>query len=814
MKYLSKVLIAALLAVLMAALVPVQVFADMPDYISEIKIYEGNYDDAASEGFTILNGDDGKPIDLNRGSGSTDIGAKGNKAVFLGYKTTKVKSEAITDLALMNMKGGYDVAEYEKLMEGQMKDQILPFIDSFIEAVNEYRANYASDNEANKKRALYVHDALNKLTDDDTNGAGLGDLLLNETIYEMAKLKYDALSDKEKEDKSFYDINIEVRDSLPESEKNKHADIATLLAQCNGNATLILKNLVTRGADTNNDLWLERFEGTTYEDLLDLVDGTPTDKRKAVAKKYDDDAQEILKKWDAFQERLSNYDKAVEILEKANEKDLTEAAETVESFDFAIATEQEAAKAAEASVEVQYSAEELANAAADVFCKEYLESIDYGDGTMLDFFTQSAEDIEADITILYPIAASLTKGQQAGLEFISLQDLVMLGSTDEKGYQSAALNEIEPTSVYLGVDRGIYQKGGVALTSNALRNKIVYEETPEKSIALHIWSGVTIGLTLIGASAFIGSWMVKNSVDKLITTYNNTFKSLTDSIAKNTLTVNSMQTKLADLERKGLTELAATQRKNIDSYTKSIDSAKETLRSKGYDATYIERLQSQSDMYKYMRTGAAVFTAAMIVLSAVLIYLDYQSMKDYYNVKYTPIPHYMIEEKDLIGYNEKGEQIVLKNQGAYYKAVECNRKKGDEYFNNVDICADMNGDVGQQWLALYAAKNKAEDPILADSLKVVVGSTAIPEGYETGIHFFGESAAFNLNDKRFCWNQKAKSITVYFKTDSTAASTAGSNITSGSLALAGGCGLLLGACITALTMKTAGKRKENKVQTA
>ena len=95
-----------------------------------------------------------------------------------------------------------------------------------------------------------------------------------------------------------------------------------------------------------------------------------------------------------------------------------------------------------------------------------------------------------------------------------------------------------------------------------------------------------------------------------------------------------------------------------------------------------------------------------------------------------------------------------------------------------------------------------------------MGSNDVPQGYETGIHMFGESAAFNLNDKRFCWNEKAKSVMVYFKTDDTAASTTGSNSTAGSLALACGGGLVLGAAITALGMTATKKRKENATQTA
>lgn len=53
--------------------------------------------------------------------------------------------------------------------------------------------------------------------------------------------------------------------------------------------------------------------------------------------------------------------------------------------------------------------------------------------------------------------------------------------------------------------------------------------------------------------------------------------------------------------------------------------------------------------------------------------------------------YYIVDEKDIIGYNKKGEKILLKNQSAYYKAVECNRTSDDEMYNILGKCADMNG---------------------------------------------------------------------------------------------------------------------------
>ena len=800
MKHISKVLIAVILAVLMATLLPAQVFADTPDYISEVKIFMGSTDGAADEGYTILNGEDGKPADLNADAGATDDYAKGNNAVYLGYKTTKIRSEAITDLALMNMKGGYSVKDYEALMDGQMSEQIVPFVENFLATINEYRENYNSSNKANKERAKYIHDILNKLTDDDTDGAGLGDLFLNETVYEMAKPQYEALSDKEKEKKSFYDVNNEVRDSLPEAEKNKHADILTIVAQSNGKATLMMQNLLTRAADTSEDTWLERFEGTTFDDLLDAQGGYPSDAMKKLAKKYDDDANTLLGTWETFKEALDNYDDAVEIVENYDISEYTDAADAIVDMEGSNPDVEDAVDAAVDYVEAQDNVSEAQDAMNTILLHEYLDSIDYGDGTMLDFFTQPVEDVEDDITMLYPIIASLSDGQRAGLEFFSLKEMLMIGVTDSVGYKEAKLDEMKPVSVYEGVDRGIYQKGGVALTSDALRSdalsKMVDEET-----ALSKWSNIMWYITIgTGAAALLSAFV----------------SPILHSIGHYTYGVRGWNAlaeygKTTSLAEQGI-DFSKCWDVNSPDYAKMKEllSKQDEILSAGGGSTGKVFTTGYKVTY-YLSAGLAVAFIILIAVSSVLTYLE---MREHYKVDYTPIPHYMVEEKDITGYNSKGEQIILKNQGAYYKAVECNRKEKAEYYKSVDTCADMNGDIGKQWLALYAVKNEAMQPILANSFKVVVGSSDVPQGYETGIHMFGEGAPLNLNDKHYSWNEKAKSIMVYFKVDKNAATTTGSNFTGGTLAISAGGGLLLGAAVTALGMTAARKRKENSAVTA
>lgn len=47
-----------------------------------------------------------------------------DKIVDLGYKTTDDANDAVTDLVVMNMNGGYSLEDYNILMEQQMDSQI------------------------------------------------------------------------------------------------------------------------------------------------------------------------------------------------------------------------------------------------------------------------------------------------------------------------------------------------------------------------------------------------------------------------------------------------------------------------------------------------------------------------------------------------------------------------------------------------------------------------------------------------------------------------------------------------------------------
>ena len=309
MKKLLTAITSAVLCMTMLILAPTQIVASAADntekkYISEVKVGMGVTSDQASkelldEGYTILKDDNGNYADLNKDAGAASPLKEGpnQKIVYLGYKTTAKANDAITDLAVMNMNGGYSFEEYEKVMKTHMDTQIKPFVDRFIATLKEYRENLQKPQDsANFKRANYYKTLLNKLTDDDTGGKPLGDLLVNQTKYEMGDEAYNALSDEE---------------------KKNHCDILTLLMQGNGQAVQLMETELTKASDSSNSTWIDRFKETSLDKLTETFKNdnpnmTPSEINKELDKLYNDDAKKILEKWEAFNDILLNYDIAVQ----------------------------------------------------------------------------------------------------------------------------------------------------------------------------------------------------------------------------------------------------------------------------------------------------------------------------------------------------------------------------------------------------------------------------------------------------------------------------------------------------------------------
>ena len=800
MKRLLMILTSALLCMTMLVLGPTQVIASAAGneqkYISEVKIGMGETSDQASkellaDGYTILKDDSGKYADLNKDAGSKSPLKQdpNQKIVYLGYKTTSDANDAITDLAVMNMRGGYSFEDYEKLVNDHMDTRIKPFVDRFIATLTEYRENLKKpEDSANYKRANYYKTLLNKLTDDDTGDKPLGDLLVNQTKYEMGDEAYNALSD---------------------AEKKNHCDILTLLMQGNGQAVMLMETQLTKSADSSDSTWLDRFKETGLEKLTEAEkkenpNMTPSEINKQLDKKYGDDAQKILDKWDAFNEILINYDTAMKKADEVIESDTGKKEVSIDEN----SSDEEIVDAAVEAYKSEVTMVKGGMAAEDIAVRDYLNTIEYGDGTMLEFFERDKSEFDGaeNIRELYPLVDSLTGGQLAGLDFLSIKDMVVMAVSDENGFKDVDVSKIDPASIYQDVNREIYEKGGVALTDAAMRAKATANEaTPAFELSktgIVLWSctvasGLAVAGTLIAKSqAFKGP-----AFDKM--------KRLTDKVTEDTLWIQDFAKSQVKTQR-DLDSLQNMLRERMDDLTKKTDySLTDEFR------TANARAGAKSALCNKLAAGFAVIGA---VLAAVSIYTTVTEMMAYYKVDFVPIPKYIVERADITATDQKGKPVMIQNQTAYYKSVLCNRTDGssDLEKKNHEILKDrndLNGDVGMQWLSLYSVKYKSGMPILADSLKLKMGKGDAPEGYPTGIHRFGEQNAFNLTSKLYCYNDPNDGTYVYFKNDTATVkdlSTTGSLFSGGFIAIGAVLGIAVGVGLTMLFTVASKKRKENQ----
>ena len=845
--------LALALSALMLALLPLQVLAETPDYVAEVKIGMGNtakeaYDALVSEGYTVLTygdgyenstgGDDYKQYaDLNEKAGSDmPVFGKGDKVVFLGYKTTKNSDEAITDLAVMNMRGGYSVNDYNLLMEAEINNQVLPFIEKFMAAVRDYRVNYASANESNRARAEFVHDMLNRMVDPDT-GMLIGDLFLNESKEELG----------------------EAYDKLSAADKKKHGDFTTIFMQSNGSLLYTMESLLARSADTASESWVKRFEGKTVDDLLaQFGKMLPADAEKQLDRQYNDLANTLLLTWNDTRAKLREADEAIAAAERILDENLyennpgitdsfdnadaalddllandLEGEDGINAVDEAFGEVAEALLKKEAVTEASIDELKLIKFARSV---QVMKEIRYEDGTLFDFFMLPYEEVSdgEDIRRLYPIVAALSEGQMAALDFLPLYELVLIGTVDGKAYAELELQDedeedvLRDISIYDGVNREIYQKDMVGMTTEKLRTDALAKARNEGavdqalSLARQIMmyaSGASIAVSLgLWASRFIYTKMhplmdtflqikelqpkIEALVPKVQVLYANQPVKRSDLLLYRKYTQ-----KVNELAYRPINERVPGMNGPDNSYKYIVDNADDQAEE------FLERTLTTRSRLSYVMYGfeiaAIAFTAATVVLTCI-------ELSQYYNVAFTPLPKYMVDAKDVIAYDEKGDQIVVPNQAAFYTSAETNRAESAEYYASLGKFADLNGDVGREWLALYYNTSlQFGKPIIASSLYVQVGKPDVPSGYSKGIHMFGQGGAANLVSDFYCWNDDVNGIYVFYQTDDTVKSdqapgASGTAFSSGNMVIAGGAGLAVGALVSGFATAAAKKKKYTK----
>ena len=760
--------LALFLALLMAcSVIPVTAFAaNSGKYIKDVFVAYGK-DKATADQWLKDHG--WEPFaDLNEGKISNVMK---DVAAVLGIKRTSDPNEAITDMATMNMLGDYSFDEYDKLVQ-EKKADIDEFIRSFIPALEEYRDNYnGKGSEGGKKRAQVTHDLLNKFFDGDPNGQyavndtgkPLGDLFLNKTKTEIGDIAYNA---------------------LPAEKKQNTADFQQIILESSGPAVLIIEQALALATDTAQTSWLDRLNGMTSKYLLKHIEEfAPEAKgqnlaasavKSLLAAHFEDASKKLAADWKGVREDILWYEAycdAHDLWQEDFEED-DAYSKRVETY-FGNLKEESAER---------YKQE--ADRFHNIDCYYYaISNTNYSGewgSTLYDFF--NPEDEKADYTKKYdyfaPIAFALSDGQRASLEFLKIPSLLRVGidsdsvmkadfpSVDEV-FKNNDGKEMESISIYSGINRGIFRKG-VALTKNALDQKNMgkdpYEKIWDETGIVSIISYVTFGLSTV--SIVTGAVLFAKFKDVVFTVID------TDDVF---------------ITMDGGDPMAGT---------------KQALGTTG----------------KWlMGIGGALMIVAAVIKAV--------QMYEFYNRTFTQIPTMIVDEADIVSYTpgENGQSIknINFNQFAYYEVVKCNRQevglhksaqKGVSRYVEWGCgdAADLNADIGKQWLALYVNRSPEKgNPILADSLTIQYKETKTPENCNGYLHMFGvKDTPVKLDNMDFCYRADKGGLYLFWNSDA-AAYTSSAFSQGGVIAISAAGGLIVGILGATAVLLPKKKKRES-----
>ena len=726
-------------------------------YIKEFKLFIDKDKDPGKakdwfekNGYTMIEGN------LNADASGA---LKSEVGVYMGYSTTTERDEAVTDLAVMNERGNYSMAEYEKMLKEQKK-MYTDMVSDMKTMIREYRRNI--------KRlvptALRAREFMNSYKDDDS-GQYLGDLLRT--------IKYD--------------------------------DLVTLLMQANGQVVLMIQEQLAYACGSGDMTWLDRMVKIgSYKNLrsqaLKAVGNNANQANRLLDKKYREAANILVESWGDIRQHIINVREKIKEwgIDDKNEKE-------IESF----------LEENKDNPEVKTFYNEHCFIAA-------LALYPYEGESLAEYFEQSSEEFSGDgIRKLYPLVAALSDGQLSAVnQSVSIFTLFMdaLSACTVNGYKSDIIQKIidkipeedkdkkefnevnaavdetfddledeEALSIYAGVDREVY-KGGVAVTSTAYSfsngdGRTWADDLVDSVAAKSVAATAMLGSVACFVSARVAArtaakWtkeLGKLNFAELGRDYYNAKILLARGDFWVEYTYLPKETKFYDLRRSEIIEkyqnyplndVTAGQKYNgptynvFHSYDKQTDDVKACFQKKAEEFPDNAKLASKVKFYKKLQVG---LTVAGVVLAVSDIVMTAITLYNYYNRDHLPIPGYMAD----LCYNEDIETSIV-----YYKNVP----------DQSDDCGDVNGGGGKQWLALYQTHDKdAGEPLLApengEEFKIIVqyGSSEEPktEGY-TPLHLFGtpdapQNLTYADGESGWSYNDGKKGTYVFFRRDNEAA---------------------------------------------
>ena len=761
------------------------------EYISELRlVYAEDYNEAkdilADSGF-----EDYKLLNENLNANSNEIG------VWLAYKTTTNIEEAITDLAVMQMNGGYSEGNYQEMIK-QSYDEYVAMGEIYLQAIEYFVEAYDADDylaEVARRQLNFYNIVSVNIPEEDIptfEGERLGDIFYDGIDeYELATIFFQgnvnvlnnvrsllAMGVSYNEDgKSYYD---KVGDAAAEVKEDPTAfgdeDLDTLAA------------LIAPSIGVFADMFKEL---ATVEDELNYKDEEFTDLETQYLEYYSI-AQRMRKV--EYLDGKTLYQFCLDYV--LDEDDYSE----LYPLAYALNEGQQAMTMVFHYYDVvRYSATSYSEEAMEETLAPMEEK--YGE-TPFNVYEG------VDRTIYYGTFA-LTSAAERADAYTDENTLADAFFGKEAG-QSFGINVCLLTT---GATLMVTAYGVMDIAAEAGKEaarKLAAKATENATNYVSSMAGTQGSFTVSSATSFTSSVNINMSYDSLV---NHIILKYYEGVTYDGINTISSSTpfsdKLAFLDKNfndGFAYMhSATGQTNVNADLAAFKQMSNSV-SEGQKAATLKSNQAQAQVATASAsTGAKIFSGLLYVAGgAMLLYSAYNlimTVYNYYHPDYEDIPLSMVDLIDTID----GDRYIK-----YDVVLEAETNDKGEY-----SAADLNAFEAKRWNALYYTKSyEAGKPLLADTFTVSNTNNQPKEGY-TPVHRFGEEICYDLNKYNFDGDTNIYLSVKQSKNEKFASAgvpeVVGSMFSGGYLLLAGGIGAALGVGGTFATQSMI-KKKRAKVE--
>ena len=768
-------IILVLSVMLSTAIVASAAYEIEEEYISDLRlVYADTYEEAVQsfadsklEGYKVLN------HNLNEYSGK--------KAVWLAYKVTTNINDAITDVAVMQMGGGYSAANYHAMIESS-REEYLETGDVYMQAIDYFTEAYDSGDflAESAYRQLNFYAGFDKYPDQ-----GLGDL--------------------------FIDGMLRVN------------DVADLFFESNSSATENIRTLLAMGVSYNED-------GTHY---LERVDKIVEDMKEGTGlKAFSDTDVDIFVYSNNDLKTLSQFIVPNILVFRSMFEELSAYEGELDYTDGEVTDLEIKYAEYKAVAEMMRSVDYIGGQSLYDFCLNYvLDTSDYSSIHPLAVALNEGQIAMTKLAHYYDVVRySMSEYPEESIN----EDITRL----EERYID------NPFEIYMGVDRSLFDDT-FALTTNAYRANAYDESnalgeclfgginiagaTTQLNMGrigtrFSVWSIVKAG---DNGSSNMADGLSQKAVEKLDELTLKALEDIENTVLEGSVTYGEyIDYAYARMEQELGEDLIGDVKDAWNSSPHIIDKAMALVNAiysyklptaDVFDVGYMqgvgtslffvawEKLTADPTVSMIKTLGTGVFDIGMYgwgtissIRSAIALY---DKIHDHYHPKYDEIPMVMVDVVD----SEGGNKYVR------YDVVLDMRFKDGEYH-----AADLNAFEGERWNALYYTKSSdAGKPLLADFV-LSNNNNRADAGYDP-VHRFGEVICYDLNKYNFSsdsamiflsirQSEKQKSIVTE------APQVVGSIFGTGFWLVAGCVGIVCGVGVTLTAQVIAKKAKKRRKQ--